>query len=562
MTAFEELGVLPELSEAVSSIGWELPTDIQSEAIPAILGGCDVFMAAETGTGKTGAFCIPVIQVTWESMRDQLMGKKRQIVSNVKPDDAWTLNPFDKDKNLMIKGQSCRCSDGKNWHGGRANKGVKAEGRYYYEATIAQDGLCRVGWSTLEGKLNLGTDGFGYGFGGTGKKSFKRNFDEYGESFTLQDTIGCFLDLDHQQIHWSKNGKEFEVAYKIDDRLAMSTFFPAVLLQNSELELNFGETPFRFPPKNGFVGLSEAKPNVVECSGITAYGRISEAKKRPLNAPVCVILEPTMELARQTHNQIELFKKKLASPTIRNILVVGGKPMAQQLSEMTQGIDIVTCTSGRFKELVSQEKIVTDFVRFFILDEADQLVASFQDRKAIYEIHDKIPRYAPTGERLQMVVCSATLHNMEVKKLEGLMHFPQWVDLKGQDSVPDTVHHVVCMVDPKADKSWIRLRSTNSCISTDGIHQKNQIRPGSEQPDTLSEAVKILKGEYVLKAIREHNMDQCIIFCRTKLDCDNLERYMKSADPELTCICLHGDRSPEERSQNLEMFKASGTEYA
>jgi hypothetical protein len=39
------------------------------------------------------------------------------------------------------------------------------------------------------------------------------------------------------------------------------------------------------------------------------------------------------------------------------------------------------------------------------------------------------------------------------------MHFPQWIDLKGQDSVPDTVHQVVCMVDPKVDKSWIRLRS-------------------------------------------------------------------------------------------------------
>lgn len=39
------------------------------------------------------------------------------------------------------------------------------------------------------------------------------------------------------------------------------------------------------------------------------------------------------------------------------------------------------------------------------------------------------------------------------------MQSPQWIDLKGQDSVPDTVHQVVCMVDPKVDKSWIRLRS-------------------------------------------------------------------------------------------------------
>lgn len=38
------------------------------------------------------------------------------------------------------------------------------------------------------------------------------------------------------------------------------------------------------------------------------------------------------------------------------------------------------------------------------------------------------------------------------------MHFPQWVDLKGQDSVPDTVHHVVVPIDPKTDRRWMRLK--------------------------------------------------------------------------------------------------------
>ena len=45
--------------------------------------------------------------------------------------------------------------------------------------------------------------------------------------------------------------------------------------------------------------------------------------------------------------------------------------------------------------------------------------------------------------------------------------------------------------------------------------------------ETYSEAVKILKGEYVVKALTEHNMDRALIFCRTKLDCDNLEKYLQ-----------------------------------
>lgn len=58
----------------------------------------------------------------------------------------------------------------------------------------------------------------------------------------------------------------------------------------------------------------------------------------------------------------------------------------------------------------------------------------------------------------QVIVCSATLHSFDVKKLsERIMHFPTWVDLKGEDSVPETVHHVVVPVNPKMDRLWERL---------------------------------------------------------------------------------------------------------
>ena len=46
--------------------------------------------------------------------------------------------------------------------------------------------------------------------------------------------------------------------------------------------------------------------------------------------------------------------------------------------------------------------------------------------------------------------------------------------------------------------------------------------------ESLSEAVKILKVDYLVTAINEHKMDQAIIFCRTKLDCDNVEKYLVS----------------------------------
>ena len=54
-------------------------------------------------------------------------------------------------------------------------------GKYYYEVTVKDEGLCRVGWSTLNATLDVGTDHESFGFGGTGKKSFRKQFDSYGE---------------------------------------------------------------------------------------------------------------------------------------------------------------------------------------------------------------------------------------------------------------------------------------------------------------------------------------------------------------------------------------------
>jgi len=46
---FDSLGLMPELIRAVDDLGWTLPTDVQDEAIPLILGGGDIMVAAETG---------------------------------------------------------------------------------------------------------------------------------------------------------------------------------------------------------------------------------------------------------------------------------------------------------------------------------------------------------------------------------------------------------------------------------------------------------------------------------------------------------------------------------
>ncbi|MGZ5183270.1 MAG: DEAD/DEAH box helicase, partial [Ramlibacter sp.] len=60
---FADFGLAPEILRALSDQGYVHPTPIQSQAIPVVLQGHDVMGAAQTGTGKTAGFSLPIIQL-------------------------------------------------------------------------------------------------------------------------------------------------------------------------------------------------------------------------------------------------------------------------------------------------------------------------------------------------------------------------------------------------------------------------------------------------------------------------------------------------------------------
>ncbi len=70
---FEDYNIDPEIKQSIAELGYKKPTDIQFKAIPNILKGEDVLAIAQTGTGKTAAFAIPILHLL------ALSGRKKEV---------------------------------------------------------------------------------------------------------------------------------------------------------------------------------------------------------------------------------------------------------------------------------------------------------------------------------------------------------------------------------------------------------------------------------------------------------------------------------------------------
>ncbi len=114
-----------------------------------------------------------------------------------------------------------------------------------------------------------------------GKKSNKRQFDTYGETYGKGDTIGCFINCDQGIISFSKNGTDLGMDVICNTWLVFFTskqiifppnhctgpafeiplrgfaYYPAICLKNAELVLNFGIKPFKYNP-GPYSGLANA----------------------------------------------------------------------------------------------------------------------------------------------------------------------------------------------------------------------------------------------------------------------------------------------------------------
>ncbi|KAK9822994.1 hypothetical protein WJX81_003865 [Elliptochloris bilobata] len=567
MSAFEELGVLPELIAAVEELGWQLPTPIQAEAIPLILGGGDVLAAAETGSGKTGAFALPVLQLVHEDV--QARSRPGSQGSSRAPSEApapCRMSVDDRDPLFSVAlpdGLRCQARAEGAWCQGRATAGAVA-GKLYWEGTAADDGLVRLGWATRAAG-ELGTDRHGFGYGGTGKRSLERRFEDYGRPYGKGDVVGCLLDCEAGEAAFTLNGEPLGLAFALPAHMRSRTLYPAICLRNAEVAANFGGAPFAHAPPPGYVGLAAAPAEWVRSGD---QDELEGADR----APVALILEPARDLTEQTHEAMRAFARRLAAPTLRTVLAVGGGSNKETLRALEAGVDVVTGTPGRVAELVRTGKLALHGVRHFVLDEADRLLDT-GNRELILELFAHFPKAGAGVARLQVLLFSATLHSPEVREIaERVCHQPIWVDQKGRESVPDTVDHVQVRIDPREDRSWLQAAPA---VPTDNAHAFDAVGAQHDTPENWSEAVKRLKPRVLQRLLDTHEPEQALIFCRTNFDCDNLERFLNALggsgafrgareggrEHAYSCAVLAGARAMEQRREALQAFREGAVRF-
>lgn len=214
-----------------------------------------------------------------------------------------------------------------------------------------------------------------------------------------------------------------------------------------------------------------------------------------------LILTPTRELAIQIDQNIEEYSKYT---NIRHTVIFGGVKQGKQVARLKQGVHILVATPGRLLDLCNQGFVHLDTIKLFVLDEADRML----DMGFIHDIR-KLLKLLPTQR--QTLFFSATMPDDIVQLSKSILNKPKRVDVAPVSSAADTVKQY--------------LFYTN----------------------------RTTKRSLLLHILREEEIEQVLVFGRTKHGADKIARYLKKEGIQADAI--HGNKSQVQRQKTLNNFK-------
>jgi ATP-dependent RNA helicase RhlE len=226
----------------------------------------------------------------------------------------------------------------------------------------------------------------------------------------------------------------------------------------------------------------------------------SGLKAAPGN-PVVLVLAPTRELALQIEESFRDYGKYLK---LRSTVVFGGVSQHRQVEALRRGCDILIATPGRLLDLMDQNLLSLNAVKYFVLDEADRMLD-------MGFIHDMKKLIARLPKEKQTCFFSATVP-AEVKKLsETLLQNPVRVSVDPENSTTDLVNQELYKVSKEDKRALLK------------------------------------------HLLQDRQIDHALVFTRTKRGADRVARdLVKSGIP---AEAIHGDKSQPAREKALDGFK-------
>lgn len=216
-----------------------------------------------------------------------------------------------------------------------------------------------------------------------------------------------------------------------------------------------------------------------------------------------LVLTPTRELAQQVAAAFELFEQYMPSK-IGVTAIIGGEDIQYQLRQLRRGVEVVVATPGRLLELIREEEICFDELRFLVIDEADRLLDL-----GFSEELDLLIKVLPA--KRQSLLVSATYPKKVMQLTEQVMNNPSYINVIGD--IP-TVANI-----------------------TQRVIEVNQVNRGP----LLRHLLKTEKWEHVL------------VFVSSKRAARNLAAKLKRDG--IQADAFHGDLDQDERTFVLSQFK-------
>jgi ATP-dependent RNA helicase RhlE len=214
-----------------------------------------------------------------------------------------------------------------------------------------------------------------------------------------------------------------------------------------------------------------------------------------------LVVTPTRELALQIGESFDTYGKYT---NIRQLTIFGGVNQVPQTDQLKRGVDILIATPGRLLDLHKQGFINLDHLHTLVLDEADQMLdmGFINDVKKIIKL---------TPDNRQTLLFSATMPVAIRELADSFLTKPKYVSVAPISSTAERVKQQIYFVD-KGDKRKL-----------------------------------------LYHLIRNENLDNVLVFTRTKHGADNVVKALKKNGVEAGAI--HGDKSQGARQRILDAFK-------